>query len=591
MLFVRYITIRIVGEKIDQALKNKTYFVTNIIDRAIKESHKNLSIFGRFLSKDSMIQQGLTTDISDQMLEKRSSQLESAGISSMILVNTEGVVKGSFHSQFKIGDKLSPGFLMKKVLKEEEVLSFEKNKDLIIVKTALQINSPEGDLLGMMIISKELNQNYINEIYAMIRTDISIFVEDQLSVTTLAKQVEQISNIPGIKDIYKEVKAKKKANFNLDLLGVPVTSKVSLFEDIEGIPIGMLMVSISRNQTLAAQIEAKNMISLLIFVAILFAVALGIFFAGCITDPLRILTEASSRIAEKACDLTQYIEIRTKDEIGQLGKAFNTLINSLKAMILQIRNTGFQIDELSIEIDASTQQQSSGASQQAAAISELTVSIKELAATAMDISKNAMNVEEAAENTLKGMKTINSKFEDTSNKILSLGSKSHTIGTITGLIDDITVQTNILAINAALEAAHAGETGKGFVVVAQEVKALSESTSKSTKDIRQLIKEIQDDINVIVLDIEDTTKSVAKGLEMLQKTADFIQDISSSTQQQKNASDQLAEATMGIDRTTREFVSLTQRSANYATQLNKLSEDLKTIMGEFKLDRIKSNLL
>lgn len=158
------------------------------------------------------------------------------------------------------------------------------------------------------------------------------------------------------------------------------------------------------------------------------------------------------------------------------------------------------------------------------------------------------------------------------------------------MIDDITVQTNILAVNAALESAHAGETGKGFVIVAQEVKTLAEITSKSTKEIRRLIKEIQDDINIIVLDIEDTTKTVADGLEMLQKTANFIQEISSSTQQQKNASDQLAEATMGIDHTTREFVSLTKRSSYHSSQLNKLSEDLKIIMGEFKLDNIKSNL-
>ncbi|MGA1839082.1 MAG: hypothetical protein ACMUIU_00510 [bacterium] len=301
------------------------------------------------------------------------------------MVNKEGVVKGSFHSRFRIGDKALSGPLIKKVQKGEEVLAFEKDRDLIIVKTALPIKSPEGGLLGIMIISKDLDQNYINEIYAMVRADISILIEDQLSVTTLVKPGEQILNIPGIMDIYREAKAKKKTNFNLDLLGVPVTSKVSLFKNIKGIPIGMLMVSIPRNQTLAARIEAKSMISLMIFVAILLAVTLGIFLASCIINPLRILTEASSGIAEKACYLTQYVEIKTKDEIGQLGKVFNTLINSLKAMIIQIRDTGFKIDELSIEIDASTQQQSSGACQQAAAISELSVSIKELAATAMNI--------------------------------------------------------------------------------------------------------------------------------------------------------------------------------------------------------------
>jgi methyl-accepting chemotaxis protein len=179
------------------------------------------------------------------------------------------------------------------------------------------------------------------------------------------------------------------------------------------------------------------------------------------------------------------------------------------------------------------------------------------------------------------MQEINTKVNETARKILSLGERSQSIGNITQLIDDIAEQTNLLALNAAIEAARAGEVGRGFAVVAQEVRKLAERSSESTKEIRQIINEIQGETNATIMSIEGSTKWVQKGLEMIEGTAKSAKEISIATQQQKFASEQVVQAMREIDSVTKQSVSSTRQAAASATQLNTLSEELKNAIVDF----------
>ncbi|MFQ5888049.1 MAG: methyl-accepting chemotaxis protein [Candidatus Hydrothermarchaeales archaeon] len=218
------------------------------------------------------------------------------------------------------------------------------------------------------------------------------------------------------------------------------------------------------------------------------------------------------------------------------------------------------------------------------AISQASTTVEELETTATRIAENAENVAKAAERTLAGMQEINEKVGDTAKKILSLGEKSQSIGNITKLIDDIAEQTNLLALNAAIEAARAGEAGRGFAVVAQEVRKLAERSSESTEEIRQLINEIQGETNSTIIGIEDSTKWVGKGLEMVQETAKSSKEISLITQQQKSASEQVVQAMRDIGSVTKQFVSSTQQAARSTGIPSTLPQELKGAIREFKLD-------
>jgi len=260
------------------------------------------------------------------------------------------------------------------------------------------------------------------------------------------------------------------------------------------------------------------------------------------------------------------------------------LYQETKGMVKQIRDASLQISTSAAQIGSAAQQQASGATEQSSAVSEASTTTEELGATATRIAENAENVAKIAEDTLAGMQEINTKVGDTAKKILFLGEKSQSIGNVTKLIDDIAEQTNLLALNAAIEAARAGEAGRGFAVVAQEVRKLAERSSESTEEIRQLINEIQGETNSTIMGIEDSTKWVGKGLEMVKETAISAKEISLATQQQKTASEHVVQAMRNIDSVTKQFVSSTKQATTSATQLNTLSEELKSAIGEFTLE-------
>lgn len=267
-----------------------------------------------------------------------------------------------------------------------------------------------------------------------------------------------------------------------------------------------------------------------------------------------------------------------------LAKAFNKLLNSLKVIMMQVKASGMEISSSISLIKESLNQQAAGATEQSASVNETSTIVKELSATASQISQNAQNVALTAKKTLEGMQQINSKVETTVKEILALGEKTRSIGNIVTLIDGIAAQTNLLALNAAIEAARAGETGQGFAVVAQEVRKLAERSKQSTEEIKQLITDIQTQTNATIMGIEDSTKLVAKGVEMVQETTLSAKEISVATQQQRTASEQTVAAIQNINSVISEFAASTKQVAASAESLNTLSQKLKRAIEGFKLE-------
>jgi methyl-accepting chemotaxis protein len=295
--------------------------------------------------------------------------------------------------------------------------------------------------------------------------------------------------------------------------------------------------------------------------------------------------EMLSRVA--GGDLTvKATEVSDNELIAKLGKVINQVILKFKALI---GSAGTQIVTSAAQIRSAAETQAAGAAEQSSTVAEVSATVEELATSACRIAENVENVARAAERTLAGIKEISTRTDQTAKKMLLLGEKSQSIGNITSLIVDIAEQTNLLALNAAIEAARAGEAGRGFAVVAQEVRKLAERSSESTEEIRHFINEIQTETSSTVMGIEESTKWVAKGLEMMQDTAKAAKEISLATNQQKSASEQVVLAVKGIGTVTRQFVASTKQMAQSAAELNNISKGLETVIGGFKLKSEKEN--
>jgi len=239
------------------------------------------------------------------------------------------------------------------------------------------------------------------------------------------------------------------------------------------------------------------------------------------------------------------------------------------------------------------------------------VSIEQVSANASESSQVAEKSVEIAKkggsvvrNTIRGMDTIREQIQETSKRIKRLGESSQEIGNIVSLINDIADQTNILALNAAIQASAAGEAGRGFAVVADEVQRLAERSGNATKQIEALVKTIQTDTNEAVISMEDTTSEVVRGARLAQDAgvaleeiesvstnlADLIQSISNAARQQAASAGHVSNTMTVIQEITTQTSEGTQETAKSIGQLTLLSDELRRSVSGFKLDSTNDDI-
>ncbi|KAB0664528.1 methyl-accepting chemotaxis protein [Oryzomonas japonica] len=340
-------------------------------------------------------------------------------------------------------------------------------------------------------------------------------------------------------------------------------------------------------------------------VLLVFSTLLGRGIRKSIAD----FSAAIDRVADN--DLTVQVNVENRDEFGQMGIRLNAMLDSLRRIIQSMNESALQVSAASSQLSASSVRIATGAEEVAAQANAVATASEEMAATSGEIAQNCGRVADGArqasdsardgaevvESTITGMSRISDKVSESARTVEALGKRSDQIGAIVSTIEDIADQTNLLALNAAIEAARAGEQGRGFAVVADEVRALAERTTKATREIGEMIKAIQAETRGAVAIMEEGVHEVERGSEGAGRSGQALLDILGKVSEVAMEVNQIATAAEQQTATTHEITSNIQQmsqvvddtahgaqeSAQAASDLARLAATLQEEVRRFRL--------
>jgi methyl-accepting chemotaxis protein len=345
-------------------------------------------------------------------------------------------------------------------------------------------------------------------------------------------------------------------------------------------------------------------------VAVLAAIPL-LYTIRRINKSLSSVTHVVRDIAEGEGDLTRRLDESGKDEFAELSHWFNVFLQKLNDILCKVSSDTRQVTaaaagllDASRQIATASENVASQGATAATASEEMAATSADIAHTCQTVADNSRSADAAAQSgaavvrqTLEAMDLIAAKVQSSAGTVESLGQRGDQIGAIVATIEEIADQTNLLALNAAIEAARAGEQGRGFAVVADEVRRLAERTTEATGEIGGMIKAIQDETRVAVRSMEDGVRQVEIGSEKAAGSGEALQEILSQIASLNMQISQIATAAEEQTATTNEINNSVQRmtdevlttahgaqnAADAASQLSGLAAGLERLVGQFKL--------
>ena len=344
-------------------------------------------------------------------------------------------------------------------------------------------------------------------------------------------------------------------------------------------------------------------------IAIALSLLISIGMTRLILAPIKKTIEVMEYITHG--DLTKRVDILSKDEIGEMGNHFNSFVERLHETITKVAESSNKVASATNMLNSNAEQMAAAVEEVATQVNSVATASEEMSTTSSEIAQNCVMAAKSADKantsaesgevivreTVETMNQIKEMVKQSAKINQNLGERSDQIGPVVGLINDIADQTNLLALNAAIEAARAGEHGRGFAVVADEVRKLAERTTEATKEIAQTIQAMQSETKSAVTSMEKGVREVEVGSEEAKKSGDALKDIlmqistvttevnqiAVASEEQTATTNEIANNIQQISEVMQQTARNIQENADAAAQLANLSKDLQKAIGQFRV--------